>query len=71
MQIAENISRQILEEKLRAGDRVPSVQDLAANFEVNRNTVCRIYTLLYDAGIFDNFFIACFLALFIFAKLYA
>jgi DNA-binding transcriptional regulator YhcF (GntR family) len=54
LQIAENISRQILEGKLRAGDRVPSVRDLAADFEVNRNTVLRTYTLLYDAGIFDN-----------------
>jgi DNA-binding transcriptional regulator YhcF (GntR family) len=39
------------------------VRDLAAEFEVNRNTVMRTYTNLQEAGIFDNkrgigFFIA-------------
>ena len=54
LQIAENICHQILEEKLKIGDRVPSVRDLAADFEVNRNTVLRTYALLDEAGIFEN-----------------
>jgi DNA-binding transcriptional regulator YhcF (GntR family) len=54
LQIAENISHQILEGKLQAGDHIPSVRDLAAEFEVNRNTVLRTYALLDAAGIFDN-----------------
>lgn len=54
LQIAENISHQILEGKLKVGERVPSVRDLAADFEVNRNTVLRTYALLNDDGIFDN-----------------
>lgn len=63
LQIADNLCRQILEGELKPGDRVPSVRDLAAEFEVNRNTVMRTYTNLQDAGIFDNkrgigFFIA-------------
>lgn len=63
LQIADNLCRQILEGELKPGDRVPSVRDLAAEFEVNRNTVMRTYTNLQEAGIFENkrgigFFIA-------------
>jgi DNA-binding transcriptional regulator YhcF (GntR family) len=63
LQIAENLCHQILEGELKPGDRVPSVRDLATEFEVNRNTVMRTYTNLQEAGIFDNkrgigFFIA-------------
>ena len=54
LQIAENLCDQILAGSLKAGDRVPSVRDLAAEFEVNRNTVLRTYALLDDAGVFDN-----------------
>ena len=54
LQIAENICHQILEGVLQKGDRVPSVRDLAADFEVNRNTVLRTYALLDEAGIFEN-----------------
>jgi DNA-binding transcriptional regulator YhcF (GntR family) len=54
LQIAENIYHQILEGKLQQGERVPSVRDLAADFEVNRNTVLRTYALLDEAGIFEN-----------------
>ena len=63
LQIADNLCHQILEGQLNPGDRVPSVRDLAAEFEVNRNTVMRTYTILQESGIFDNkrgigFFIA-------------
>jgi GntR family transcriptional regulator len=54
LQIAENLCHQILEGELKPGDRVPSVRDLATEFEVNRNTVMRTYTNLQEAGIFDN-----------------
>ena len=54
LQIAENICRQILEGVLKAGDRVPSVRDLAADFEVNRNTILRTYAILDESGIFEN-----------------
>ena len=53
-QIADNICRQILEGKLPPGERVPSVRDLAAEFEVNRNTLLRTYSILEDAGIIVN-----------------
>ncbi len=54
LQIADNLCNQILEEKLKAGERVPSIRDLAAEFEVNRNTVMRTYSYLQDSGIFEN-----------------
>jgi GntR family transcriptional regulator len=54
LQIVDNLSRQILEGQLQSGDRVASVRDLAAEFEVNHNTVMRAYTNLQEAGIFDN-----------------
>ncbi len=54
LQIAENLCHQILDGTLKPGDRVPSVRDLAAEFEVNRNTVLRTYSLLNDDGIFEN-----------------
>lgn len=54
LQIADNLCHQILEGQLKPGDRVPSVRDLAMEYEVNRNTVMRTYSILEEAGIFDN-----------------
>jgi GntR family transcriptional regulator len=54
LQIVDNLCQQILEGQLQSGDRVASVRDLAAEFEVNHNTVMRAYTNLQEAGIFDN-----------------
>lgn len=54
LQIVDNLCRQILEGQLQSGDRVSSVRDLAAEFEVNHNTVMRAYTNLQESGIFDN-----------------
>lgn len=53
-QLADTLSHRILEGQLLAGDRVPSVRDLAEEFEVNRNTLLRTYALLNDAGIIEN-----------------
>lgn len=54
LQIVDNLCQQILEGQLQAGDRVVSVRDLAAEFEVNHNTVMRAYANLQESGIFDN-----------------
>lgn len=54
LQIAENICHQILAGQLPPGQRVPSVRDLAVDYEVNRNTVLRTYEYLYDRGIIEN-----------------
>ena len=53
-QIADNLCHQILEGKLIPGERVPSVRDLAAEFEVNRNTLLRTYAILENAGLIEN-----------------
>lgn len=53
-QIADNLCHQILEGKLLPGERVPSVRDLAADYEVNRNTLLRTYSVLEDAGMIVN-----------------
>jgi len=53
-QLADTLSHRILEGALNAGERVPSVRDLSEEFEVNRNTLLRTYTLLNDAGIIEN-----------------
>lgn len=54
LQIVDNLCQQILEGQLKPGDRVASVRDLAAEFEVNHNTVMRAYANLQESGIFDN-----------------
>jgi GntR family transcriptional regulator len=54
LQIVDNLCWQILEGQLQAGDRVASVRDMAAEFEVNHNTVMRAYSHLQEASIFDN-----------------
>jgi len=54
LQIADNICRQILEGTLKPGDRVPSIRDLASDFEVNSNTVLRTYATLSDVEIIEN-----------------
>jgi DNA-binding transcriptional regulator YhcF (GntR family) len=53
-QIADNICDQILEGRLKSGERVLSIRDLASDFEVNINTVLRSYTILSDAGVIEN-----------------
>lgn len=53
-QIADNLCHQVLEGKIKPGERVPSVRDLAADFEVNRNTLLRTYSILENAGIIVN-----------------
>ena len=53
-QIADNLCHRILEGKLPPGERVPSVRDLAVEFEVNRNTLLRTYSILEEAGVIVN-----------------
>ncbi len=53
-QIADNLCHQILDRKLPPGARVPSVRDLAVEYEVNRNTLLRTYSILESAGIIMN-----------------
>jgi len=54
IQIAQHIIQLIISENWKEGDRIPSVRDLAAEIEVNPNTVVRAYNLLSQQGIVFN-----------------
>jgi GntR family transcriptional regulator len=54
LQIAEYVSEQILLGRWTAGDRIPSVRELAAELEVNPNTVMRTYEFLSQQGVIAN-----------------
>ena len=54
MQIADHISEQILAGQLQAGDKVPSVREMATSIAVNPNTVMRTYTYLQEQDIIFN-----------------
>jgi GntR family transcriptional regulator len=54
LQIADYLCENILLEKWKAGDRIPSVREVAVNIEVNPNTVMRTFTYLQEKGIIFN-----------------
>lgn len=54
LQIADHFCENILLEKWSAGDRIPSVREIAVNIEVNPNTVMRTFNYLQDKGIIFN-----------------
>jgi GntR family transcriptional regulator len=54
LQIADLFCENILLEKWNAGDRIPSVREMAVSTEVNPNTVMRTFTFLQEKGIIYN-----------------
>ena len=54
LQIAEHICEQILTRNWEEGEKISSVRELAANIEVNPNTIMRTYSHLQDEGIIQN-----------------
>jgi GntR family transcriptional regulator len=54
LQIADHFCENILLEKWKEGDRIPSVREIAVNIEVNPNTVMRTFTYLQEKGIIFN-----------------
>lgn len=54
LQIEEWLNNRILEDKIRPGDRIPSVRELAEEMEVNRNTVMRTYSTMENKGVLEN-----------------
>ncbi|MBO9676220.1 MAG: GntR family transcriptional regulator [Sphingobacteriaceae bacterium] len=54
LQIAEYVCEHILLGKWKAGEKVPSVRELAVEMEVNPNTVMRTYELLQNKNIINN-----------------
>ncbi len=51
LQIAEYVSEQVLLGHWVAGERIPSVRELAADLAVNPNTVMRTYEFLGQKGV--------------------
>ncbi|WP_026966533.1 GntR family transcriptional regulator [Algoriphagus terrigena] len=54
LQIRDWIADQILQGKIVAGEKIPSVRELAMDMEVNRNTVMRSYSFMEEEGIIEN-----------------
>jgi GntR family transcriptional regulator len=54
LQIANHFFENILQKKWKAGDKIPSIRDMAIQFEVNPNTTMRTFTYLQDKGIIFN-----------------
>ncbi len=54
MQIADYLCESILAADLKGGDRIQSVREMAAQVEVNPNTVARTYSYLQEKEIIFN-----------------
>jgi len=54
LQIMDYVSEQILLDRWKAGDKIVSVRELAAQLEVNPNTVARSYELLQNQQMIVN-----------------
>jgi GntR family transcriptional regulator len=54
LQIADQLCENILLNRWKPGDRIPSVREMAVSIEVNPNTVMRTFNYLQDKGIIFN-----------------
>ncbi|MBA3898700.1 MAG: GntR family transcriptional regulator [Bacteroidetes bacterium] len=54
LQIAEHFFENILQEKWKSGDKIPSIRETAVKFEVNPNTTMRTFSYLQDKEIIFN-----------------
>jgi GntR family transcriptional regulator len=54
LQIADQMVEDVLKGKTKAGERALSVRELAAQIQVNPNTVVRSYGLLEQEGVLYN-----------------
>lgn len=54
LQIADALCEDILTERLRPDEKIPSVREYGAEIGVNPNTVMRTYDLLADGGIIES-----------------
>lgn len=54
LQIVEQVRQQIGSGRLRPGDQLPTVRQLATDLRVNFNTVARAYRLLDEAGLIST-----------------
>ncbi len=53
-QIVEQVQKLVMSGKLKPGDQLPTVRQLAAELRVNFNTVARAYRILDDLGLIST-----------------
>jgi GntR family transcriptional regulator len=53
-QLIDQVKFAVASGRLRAGDRLPPIRDLAVQLRMNRNTVARVYSELEREGIVYN-----------------
>ncbi len=54
LQIADNITDKVVSGELPAGEKIPSVRELALQMGVNPNTIMRTYNELQSMNIIEN-----------------
>ncbi|CRK84562.1 GntR family transcriptional regulator [Neobacillus massiliamazoniensis] len=54
IQIADHLSSQIVRGEMRAGEKLPSVREMAINSGVNPNTIQRTYSEMERMGIVET-----------------
>lgn len=54
LQLADRINRQIVSHELKAGEKLPSVREMAIKYSVNPNTIQRTYSELEREGILET-----------------
>ena len=50
-QIADELKKRLISGRLRSGDKLPSVREIAEEFKVNTNTVQRVFMELEKSGL--------------------
>jgi GntR family transcriptional regulator len=53
-QIVQRISKQIVHNQYVAGEKLPSVRELAVGLQVNPNTIARVYSELERMGVVET-----------------
>jgi len=54
VQIVDQVREQLAAGRLKPGDQLPTVRQLASELRVNFNTIARAYRLLDDAGLIST-----------------
>lgn len=51
LQVIEDISRKVIQGELTLGDKLPSVRELALQYQINPNTASRVYKEMESQGL--------------------
>lgn len=51
LQVIEDISRRLIQGELNLGEKLPSVRDLAVQYQINPNTASRVYKEMESQGL--------------------